>query len=95
MSDLMIQVIAGVIVAIIVSFIGIAHRIKISHGTTSAKTGKKIMIISVLAIFIGAYYGGQNGWDMESTQSMIGATMVGYGVLFFFIGKVIAWYQRN
>lgn len=95
MSDLMIQVIAGVIVAIIVSLVGIGHRVKISHGNTSPKTGKKIMILSVVAIFVGAYYGGQNGWDMESTQSVIGATIAGYGFLFFIIGKVVAWYQSN
>ena len=95
MSDLTLQVIAGVVVAIIVSFIGIGQRIKISHNSASPKTGKKIMIVSAVAILIGAYYGGQSGWDMESTQGVIGATTVGCGVILFFIGRVISWYQKN
>lgn len=96
MSDLLIQIIAGVIVAIIASFIGIGYKVRISHGSSSSpKTGKKVMIFSALVIFIGAMLGDQAGWDMNVTQSVIGATIVGYGVLFFFIGKIIAWYQRN
>lgn len=96
MPDFLIQVIAGIIVAIIASFIGIGYKVRISHSSDSSrKTGKKIMIFSGLAIFTGVILGGQSGWDMGTKQSVIGATMAGYGVLFFFIGKVIAWYQRN
>lgn len=95
MSDLMIQVVAGIIVAIIVSLIGIGHHVRVSQSTTIPKTGKKIILLSVVAILVGAYYGGQSGWDMDTTQGIVGATIAGYGVLFFFIGKVVAWYQRN
>lgn len=96
MSDLLIQIVAGIIVAIIASFIGIGYKVRISHSSSaSPKTGKRIMIFSALAIFTGAILGGQSGWDMGTTQGVIGATLAGYGVLFFFIGKIVAWYQRN
>ena len=35
------------------------------------------------------------GYDLNNPSTVYGLTLAGYGVIFFFIGKIVAWFQKN
>lgn len=88
MNELVITIIGGLAVAFIASLFGWgAGRSTVVQGVKVRKSGKIIMIISALMILGGLAWAG-NG------NEVYGYTLAGYGVLFFLIGKVVAWFQR-
>lgn len=99
MDQLLMQVVGGVIVAIIAGCFGIGGTTRvISHGTKIRRTGKWIILISVVMIFAGlAWMGNGNPQSMDDwfkPPAVYGFTLALYGFLFFFIGKVVAWFQK-
>jgi len=97
MSNLFINVIGGLIVVIIATWLGIGGSTKVivqSNGRIK-KTGKWIIIISVAMILSGLIWAGSNspvqgGFDLNKTGTVHGLTLTGYGALLFFIGKIIS-----
>jgi len=88
MNELIVTVIGGLIVAFIASLFGWGSgRSTVVQGVKVRKSGKIIMIVSVLMILGGLSLAG-------SGEQLYGYTLAGYGVLFFFVGKVVAWFQR-
>ena len=101
MSQLLITVIGGLIVLILAAWLGIggSTRVKVEGGHKVRKTGKLIIFISVLMILGGLAWAGSNapaqgGIDLSRSGMLYGFTLAGYGVLFFFVGKIVAWWQR-
>lgn len=99
MDQLLIQVLGGVIVAIIAGWFGVGGTTRVVvHGTKVRRTGKWIIIISVVMIFIGLAWMGnghpQSMDDWFKPPTVYGFTLALYGLLFFFIGKVVAWFQK-
>ena len=79
--------------------IGGSTRVKVEGGHKAKKTGKLIILISVLMILGGLAWAGsasptQGGFDFNNVNTVYGLTLAGYGVLFFFVGKIVAWWQR-
>lgn len=100
MEQLIIQIIGGVIVAVIATWLGIgkSHKVIIHHAGPTRRTGKWIILISILMIFGGlawmsnGYPQNFSGWIKPPT--VYGFTLASYGVIFFIIGKVVAWFQK-
>lgn len=94
MNQLFISVVSGLVVIIIASFFGLggSKNIRIS-GDRTRKTGKWIMIISAIVVFIGLSWAGKN--PSGSGELAPGYSLALLGVFSFFIGKFIAWFQRN
>jgi xanthosine utilization system XapX-like protein len=88
MHELLIAIVAGLVVAFLASLLGLSSsNSTVVHGVRVRKSGKVIIIISVLMILAGLSWAG-------SGQQLYGYTLAGYGVFFFLIGKVVAWFQR-
>ncbi len=88
MNTLLITVVGGLIVAFIASLFGWGGgRSTFVQGVKIRKSGKIIIIISVLMILGGLSWAG-------SGSPLYGYTLAGYGVLFFIIGKIVAWFQK-
>lgn len=96
MNQLLINVIGGVAVIIIAALFGIGGTTRVVvHGTHARKTGKWIIIISVVMILVGASLAGKNPSHTGGLNfNDPGTLLMGYGVLFFVVGKIVAWYQR-
>ncbi len=101
MNQLFITVIGGLIVAAIASWFGFggSTKVTIHGGHRVKKTGKWIIIISVVMILGGLAWAGsgssaKGGLDFNNTKTLYGLTLAGYGLIFFFVGKVVAWFQR-
>ncbi len=96
MSQLFINIIGGLIVVIIAAWLGIGGTTRVVvHGNQSGKAGKWIIIISVVMILSGLFVIGKNptpttGIDFNNP----GTLLVGYGIIFFIVGRIIAWFQR-
>ncbi len=96
MSQLFINIIAGLVVVIIAALLGIGGTTKVVvHGNRSGKAGKWIIIISVVMILSGLFVLGKNptptaGIDFNNP----GTLLIGYGIIFFIVGRIVAWYQR-
>ncbi len=95
MSNLVITIIGGLIVAILASWLGLggSTTVRIRSGVRTSRTGKNIMIFSIIIILGGLI------WASKTTQPS-GTFTAGHGlaicgVFIFLIGKLIAWYQRN
>src|SRR5882672_1960525 len=98
MSELFVQIIGGLIVAILAFFFGISgNRTKVVvQGTRVRKTGKWIIFISVLMILGGLTWAGsgspsQGGFDFNKPATIYGLTLAGYGFIFLIVGKIVAW----
>jgi len=101
MSDLIITIIGGLVVIVIASWFGLGGNTKVTvHGGGRVKkTGKWIILISIAMIIGGLAWAGSNspaqgGFDFSQPGTVYGLTLAGYGVLFFIIGKIVAWFQR-
>lgn len=101
MSDLIITVVGGLLVIIIASLIGLGKNTKVtvSGGGKVKRTGKWIILISITMILGGFAWAGSNsptqgGFDFSKPGTIYGLTLAGYGLLFYFVGKVTAWFQR-
>jgi len=93
MDELFKQIFIGIIVAIIVGWLGFGGKKKvIVQGTGKIrKTGKWIMLISGIFIFIGLIWVSNDptykGWHPGYSLSII-------SFMFFLLGKLIAWWQK-
>lgn len=101
MSQLFITVVGGLIVAIIAAWFGIGGttRVAIQGGYKPKRTGKIIILISVCMILGGLAWAGsaspaQGGFNFNDPRTLYGITLAGYGLIFFFVGKIVAWFQR-
>ena len=102
MGNLIITVVGGLLVIIIASLIGLGKnttKVTVLGGGKVKKTGKWIILISVTMILGGFVWVGNNsptqgGIDFSKSGTIYGLTLAGYGFLFYFVGKVIAWFQR-
>lgn len=57
------------------------------QGVKVRKSGKIIMIVAAIMILGGLSWAG-------SGQQLYGYTLAGYGLLFFIVGKIVAWFQK-
>ena len=102
MSNFVVTIISGIIVAIIVSWLGIGESKKqviMSGGVKVRKTGKLIIIISVIIIIWGMLLLGNNSnptaiMDMTNRQTANGLLLMFLGTILLIIGKIVAWFQR-
>jgi hypothetical protein len=93
MNELFIQVVGGVLVIVIASLFGFGGgSTHVVVGGKVKKTGKWIIIISVVMILIGASMNGEKG--INPNELTAGTLIMIYGVIFFFVGKFVAWFQR-
>ena len=101
MNGLISTVIGGLLVAIIAAIFGIggSTKVTIQHGTRTKKTGKWIIIISVIMLIYGASLLKKGdptkwGYDLNDPSNLYGITIIIYGVIFFVVGRIVGWYQR-
>ncbi len=101
MEQLIYTVIGGVLIAIITTIFGIGKTTQVVvSGNKVKKTGKWIIIVSVLMILGGLSWAGSNsppqgGLDFSKPGTIYGLTLAGYGVWAFIVGRIVAWFQRN
>jgi len=101
MEELIYKVIGGVLVAIITTIFGIGGTKRVVvHGSSVRKTGKWIIIVSVLMIIGGLAWAGSNsptqgGFDFSKPGTIYGLTLAGYGLIALIIGRIVAWFQRD
>ena len=94
MNQFIINIIGGVIIAILVSWLGFGgSKVTIQHTGTSRKTGKKIMLFAILMIFTGAIWAGKD--TLHTGLSNHGTLLASYGFILFIIGWVVNWFQKN
>ncbi len=102
MENFFIEIIIGIIVATLATWFGLSGgktTVVIEKGVKIKKTGKKIIIISIIMILggfilIGNSLDPNNEINYENIKFWMGIAFAGYGVLFYFIGKIVAYYQR-
>jgi hypothetical protein len=101
MSQLLISVVGGLLVVIIAAIFGLGGTTKVTvhGGGRIKKTGKWIIIISVVMFFIGLSLCKKSdptqwGFDLNIPSTLYGVTIMLYSGLFFFVGKIVAWFQR-
>ena len=92
MSELFNQIFIGIIVAIILGWLGLGNKkVIVQNGGKVRKTGKLIMLISGISIFVGLIWAGNNplykGWHPGYSLSVI-------SFFVFILGKIVAWWQR-
>ncbi len=101
MSELLITIISGVIVAIIVAWFGIGGTKHVTiHGSPVRKTGKWIIFFSIIAIFGGLAWAGhyslpQGGLDFSKHGTVYGIALASFGLLALIVGKIVAWFQKS
>ncbi|HVM73920.1 MAG TPA: hypothetical protein VMU13_03540 [Candidatus Paceibacterota bacterium] len=88
MSELLITIIGGLVVAFLAWLFGFSGGKSkvVVQGIRVRRTGKWMMLISA-AMILG-------GLAWASSNQLYGYTLAGYGVLFFIVGKVVAWFQK-
>ncbi|HTX87122.1 MAG TPA: hypothetical protein VMC41_03615 [Candidatus Nanoarchaeia archaeon] len=113
MNNLIVNIIGGVIVAVLVSWLGIGRGRSsdvpgTSRGRSSTiviqspkarKTGKWIIIISVILIIWGIMLFGNSASqgaaiNLSKPNAIYGLGLLEIGGVLFIIGKIIAWFQR-
>ena len=99
MSQLIATIVGGLIVAILISWFGIGSTKVVVQGSKLSKTGKKIILTSVVMIILGVILLGQHplprgGLDLTQGSTLIGIALGECGFLLLIIGKVVVWYQR-
>lgn len=86
MNELLTTIIGGLVVAFIAALLGWSGgRNTVVQGVKVKRTGKIIIIVSVLMIL--------GGLAWADTNQLYGLTLAGYGLIFFIIGKIVAWFQ--
>ncbi len=96
MNELIITIIGGLTVVLVASWLGIGggtHRVVV-HGSNSKKTGKWIIIIAVLMVLVGLSLNAGTEEGVSLQKPTAGSVIAMYGVLFFIVGKVVAWFQK-
>lgn len=102
MSNFLIAVISGLTVLALASWFGIGKdktaRV-LPKGFRVRKTGKWIMIISVIIIIWGLILWGGDpgqsmGFNLHSQRASFGFLMTIAGGILFGIGKIIEWFQK-
>ena len=99
MSQLLVTVVGGLIVAILIACFGIGSTKVIIQGSKLSKTGKKIILTSVVMIILGVILLGQHplprgGYDLTQNSTIYGIALLVSGFLLFIIGRAVAWYQK-
>ena len=101
MNQLVITVVGGLIVLILGAWFGLSGstKVRVEGGHKVKKTGKLLILISVLMILGGLAWAGSNapaqgGVDLNIPGMLYGFTLAGYGVLLFIVGKIVAWWQK-
>lgn len=90
MSQLIFTIIGGVITAIVVAWFGIGGTKRVVvHGTNVRRTGKWIILFSVVMILGGLAWAGS-----DPLSKVYGYTLAGYGLIALIIGKIVAWFQK-
>lgn len=96
MNQLFINIIGGLVVVIVAAWFGIGGTTKVVvHGGRAGSAGKWIIIISVVMVFAGLSWHDK----IAPTRNIFnfsdgGSLLFGYGILFFIVGKIVAWFQR-
>jgi hypothetical protein len=92
LTQLFITIVGGLAVIILGTWFGIGGTTKVVvQGSKVKKTGKWIIIFSILIILGGLTWAGSNSGP---NVKIYGLTLAGYGVLFYSVGKIVAWFQR-
>ena len=88
MNELIITIVGGLVVAFLAWMFGISGGKSkvVVQGIRVRRTGKWIILFSVLMIL--------GGLAWANSSQVYGYTLAGYGVLFFLVGKVVAWFQK-
>ncbi len=100
MSDLIIQVTGRVIVAVLIAWIGIGRKVKIVHsqGVQAKKTGKWMIVISVIMIMLGIILfdsaSFEKGINFNNPKELYSISLLTFGIILLIIGKIVAWFQR-
>lgn len=90
MSQLIFTIIGGIITAIIVAWFGIGGTTRVVvHGTKIRRSGKWIILFSILMILGGLAWAGS-----DPLYKIYGYTLAGYGALAYLVGRVVAWFQK-
>lgn len=95
MSDLMIQIAAGLIVILIAGWLGLGGKTITIQSSSTKKTGKKMILVAWVLIILGLYLGAGANWDTETARAGAGISSLGFGFLLLIVGRVVAWYQGN
>ena len=101
MEQLIYTVIGGVLVTLITAKLGIEGTKRVVvNGSPVRKTGKWIIVFSVIMMIGGLAWAGSNsptqgGFDFSKPGTIYGLTLASYGVLAFIIGRIVAWFQKN
>ncbi len=100
--ELLITVVGGLLVTIIAAWLGLGGTTKVTirGGGKIKKTGKWIILISVVMFFVGLSLCRKSdptqwGFDLNIPSTLYGVTIILYSGLFFLVGKVVAWFQRS
>ena len=92
MVQFLTQIIGGLIIVLITAFFGIGGTKHVTvHGSSVRKTGKWIIIFSVIMIFGGLAWAGSNSGP---NVKLYGYTLAGYGLLAYIVGRIVAWFQK-
>lgn len=95
MNDLVVQIVAGLIVILIAGWLGLGGKTITIQSNTTKKTGKKMILIAWVLIFLGLYLGGSGNWDLETVKAGAGASSLILGFLLLIFGRIVAWFQSN
>ena len=102
MSNFIVTIISGVLVAILVSWLGIGKDktpVKFAGGFRVRRTGKWMIIISVILIIWGIILIVNNsnpaaGFNFNNPNSIYGLGLLEVGGILFVVGKIVAWFQK-
>ena len=93
MSDLMIQIAAGLVVIVIAGWLGLGGRTVTIQSSGTRKTGKKMILVAWVLIILGLYLGAGANWNLETAKAGAGASSLALGFLLLIVGRIVAWYQ--
>jgi len=94
MNGIFTQVIGGIVLAVILRWLGLNNSSRVIANNRNRKTGKWIMVISGIIIYIGLIWGGKEQINYHGTIAP-GYGLAITGLFTFYIGKFIAWWQRS
>ncbi len=100
MTQLIITVAGGIIVAIVVGWFDLGGSTRVMvQGVKVKKTGKWMIIFSIAMILTGLILCSKNtlpqgGYDLHASSTLYGLTLILYGGIIFVVGKIVAWFQR-
>jgi len=102
MSNFVVTIIGGVVVAALVSWLGIGKnkaQVVIVNGSKVKKSGKWIIIISSVIIIWGFLLLGNNSdptaeINLINRQTVYGFSLILWGGVLFIVGKIIVWFQK-